>query len=121
MNWIRANDPPTTAASVSAASVFARPGTDSSRQWPRHNTPTSKRSNNRDWPTITFRNSKKIFSKVSAVAASFIGAVGALLPLLAVEVPALGWVGLVSAISKSLIRQLTLAVLRRRRRARLPA
>ena len=35
MNWMRANDPPTTSASVSAASVLARPGTDSSRQWPR--------------------------------------------------------------------------------------
>ena len=30
--WMRENEPPTTSASVSAAKVFASPGTDSSRQ-----------------------------------------------------------------------------------------
>ena len=34
VNWIRANVPWTVVASVSAARVFARPGTPSIRQWP---------------------------------------------------------------------------------------
>ena len=76
VNWMRANVPPTTSASVSAASVLASPGTDSSRQWPRASRPTSIRSSRRFWPTMTLRSSKNTRSTVSAVCTSSIGADG---------------------------------------------
>ena len=53
VNWMRANVPPTTRASVSTASVFATPGTPSSRQWPRASSATNIRSIIRSWPTMT--------------------------------------------------------------------
>src|SRR5690349_8555014 len=53
VNWIRANEPPTTLARVSTASVLATPGTPSSRQCPRASSATNIRSIIRSWPTIT--------------------------------------------------------------------
>ena len=53
VNWMRANVPPTTRASVSTASVLATPGTPSSRQCPRASRATNMRSIIRSWPTIT--------------------------------------------------------------------
>ncbi len=53
VNWMRANVPPTTRASVSTASVLATPGTPSSRQCPRASSATNIRSTIRSWPTMT--------------------------------------------------------------------
>src|SRR4051812_42988350 len=50
---MRLNWPPITCATVRMASVFARPGTPSTRMWPRESRATSMRSINWSWPTIT--------------------------------------------------------------------
>ncbi len=72
VNWIRANVPPTTVASVSTASVLATPGTPSSRQWPRASTATSIRSIIRSCPTITFLTSKRVLSSSDASSAGVV-------------------------------------------------
>src|SRR5919112_2188992 len=53
VNWIRRNVPPSTCASVLTVSVFASPGTPSSRTWPPASSATSSRSSIASWPTIT--------------------------------------------------------------------
>src|SRR5918993_2225762 len=63
---MRANVPPTTEASVSTASVFATPGTPSSRQWPRASRQTSIRSIIRSWPTMTRLTSNRVRSSCVA-------------------------------------------------------
>src|SRR5262245_38800781 len=63
VNWMRAKLPRTVAASVSAASVFASPGTPSSRQWPRASRHTRRRSTIRSWPTMTFLTSNRVRSR----------------------------------------------------------
>ena len=66
VNWTRTNDPPTTVASVCTASVFATPGTPSSRQWPRASNATSIRSTMWSWPTMTFFTSNPTRSSSAA-------------------------------------------------------
>ncbi len=53
VNWTRANDPPTTLAKVRTASVFATPGTPSSRQCPLASSDTISVSTMCSWPTMT--------------------------------------------------------------------
>ena len=67
VNCRRVNVPPTTAASVSTARVLARPGTPSSRQWPRASRQTSRRSMARSWPTMTFLTSNSACSSSGGV------------------------------------------------------
>src|SRR6478736_4406114 len=57
VNWIRLNSPPIDAASVLMAIVLARPGTPSTRRWPRARRATASRSSNTSWPTMTFLTS----------------------------------------------------------------
>ena len=54
MNWMRENWSPSTCPSVLTASVLARPGTPSTRRWPRQSRATIIRSTSERWPTMTF-------------------------------------------------------------------
>ena len=54
------------AATVSAASVLARPGAPSSRQWPRASQQTKSRSIMRSWPTSTRLASNSAASRTSS-------------------------------------------------------
>jgi len=72
VNWMRANEPPTTVARVSTASVLATPGTPSSRQWPRASTATSMRSIILSWPTMTFLTSNRVRSSSAASSAGVV-------------------------------------------------
>ncbi len=53
VNWMRLNVRFSERASVLISSVLARPGTPSSRQWPRLNSEISSSSITSCWPTIT--------------------------------------------------------------------
>src|SRR6476620_2722796 len=57
VNWIRLNSPPIDAARVLMAIVLARPGTPSTRRWPRASRATASRSSSTSWPTMTFLTS----------------------------------------------------------------
>src|ERR1043165_3349375 len=61
-NRTRENEPPTTRANVSTASVLATPGTPSSSRWPLASSPTSIRSTSRSCPTITRLTSNTVRS-----------------------------------------------------------
>src|SRR5712692_2916244 len=58
VNWIRLNSPLIACATVLTASVFARPGTPSTRRCPRASSATTMRSSRWSWPTMTFLISK---------------------------------------------------------------
>src|SRR6266571_5288446 len=58
VNWMRLNSPPIEAASVLIAIVLARPGTPSTRRWPRARRATTIRSSRWSCPTMTFLISK---------------------------------------------------------------
>src|SRR5258706_4421444 len=58
VNWIRLNSPLIVCATVFTARVFARPGTPSTRRWPRASSATTMRSSRWSCPTITFLISK---------------------------------------------------------------
>src|SRR5437867_6308874 len=53
VNWTRPNVPPTTWASALTVAGLARPGTPSSRTWPRASSATSSRSSRWSCPTIS--------------------------------------------------------------------
>src|SRR5215213_6277607 len=65
VNWIRLNVPPSVWASVLTVSVFASPGTPSSRTWPPASSATSRRSSIASWPTITRLISCSALSRAS--------------------------------------------------------
>ena len=65
VNWMRLNDRFSVRASVLIISVFASPGTPSSRQWPRANRQISSSSITSSWPTITCESWATIFSRAS--------------------------------------------------------
>src|SRR5215204_2868633 len=52
VNWTRWNCPPMAAATDFTASVLARPGTPSTRMWPRASRATTSRSRSTSWPTM---------------------------------------------------------------------
>src|SRR5882672_12540409 len=58
VNWMRLNSPEIACATVFTASVFARPGTPSTRRWPRASSATTIRSSRWSCPTMTFLISK---------------------------------------------------------------
>src|SRR5438132_1286054 len=58
VNWIRLNSPLIDCATVFTASVFARPGTPSTKRCPRASSATTMRSSRWSWPTMTFLISK---------------------------------------------------------------
>src|SRR5581483_6866594 len=66
VNWMRANDPPSTAAVVLMVSVFARPGTPSISRCPCASRHTSTRSSMASCPAITRRISKSACSNRSS-------------------------------------------------------
>ena len=68
VNWIRLKSTSRIRASVLTISVFARPGTPSSRQWPRVKIAAKICSITSSCPTITFCNS----SCISAMLAEFL-------------------------------------------------
>src|SRR5581483_10807384 len=53
VNWMRWKSQPMALASVLTARVLARPGTPSTRRWPRASRAISMRSSRLSWPTIT--------------------------------------------------------------------
>ena len=73
MNWIRLKSPPIAWASVLIAIVLARPGTPSTRRWPRARSATIIRSSRWSWPTMTFLTS---YSSRSIGTASGAGGLG---------------------------------------------
>ena len=76
MNWMRVKLPPMAVASVSTASVLARPGTPSRRQWPPASRQVNMRSSARCCPTMTdfTWNSARSRSAPSAVRTTFMSA-----------------------------------------------
>ena len=52
VNWMRLNSSDSASASVRIISVFARPGTPTSRQWPRAKSAMSSCSITSSWPTM---------------------------------------------------------------------
>src|SRR5678809_1429433 len=57
---MRRNLRPSAPARLLTASVFARPGTPSSRRWPSPTSPTSRRDTIMSWPTMTLPTSARI-------------------------------------------------------------
>ena len=66
VNWMRANEPPSTAAVVLTVSVFARPGTPSMSRCPCASRQTSTRSSIASCPAMTRRISKSACSNRSS-------------------------------------------------------
>src|ERR1700754_3381547 len=62
VNCTRWNWPPIAPASAFTARVLARPGTPSTRMWPRARRATSSRSRSVSWPTMVFFTSYRICS-----------------------------------------------------------
>ena len=60
VNWMRPNFSAMPAAKAWESSVFAVPGTPSSRTWPPHNRLVSMRSMTSSWPTTTLRTSPRM-------------------------------------------------------------
>src|ERR1700754_1412651 len=73
VNCRRLNEPPSTSATVLTVSVLARPGTPSSRTWPRASSATRTRSSIASWPTITRLISNSAVSSASCASRDGLG------------------------------------------------
>ena len=60
VNWMRLKLRLSASASVRIISVLARPGTPTSRQWPRAKMAMSSSSMTRSWPTMTLPSSLRM-------------------------------------------------------------